>query len=500
MPLWFINPSRKRKMKRNPYGKCPKCRVILTPSGRVCFACKWRGKKNPKSRKTGKQIRTKAGRFKRQSYRSFIKRTKTGQFSKNPHKKGKKMARRLSLKRLIARARRRLRKNPYVGRGKNRHWKKRTGKSLMKALKRRYAREYARKYKRKASKRRVKSYLKRVRRRVGVRKAVKTRKARRAAGYYQKRKRRKASKRAKSRKSAKRSRAGKKAARTRARKKAARRRAARKAARKRARKQSRRRGGRKMARKYRKLKHGRRTKKRHGRGVRALARGRRSIRYARKHGSGAAKRFLKRFRMRSNPLGMIKDVMANVLPLAAGFFASRFASAKVPSLPYVGDLIGKLGSVAPVVVAGGVLVGAHYLTKKIGKLAKYRTGIMSGAGLNLLFTAIDSFAPASVKGFLGMGDEGVYDEALGAYTSDVAGYEEVNGYESVEGYEEVGAMQELAAEEELGGWADGLTAGVASAKRLRALPARSMVSDVPGFGAGKLYTGVFASGGKGWGE
>ncbi|KKU98103.1 MAG: Sperm nuclear basic protein PL-I isoform PLIb, partial [Candidatus Jorgensenbacteria bacterium GW2011_GWC1_48_8] len=467
MPLWFINPSRKRKMKKNPYGKCPKCHVVLTPSGRVCAFCRGKAlKKNPfttsarklQARRQARWLAT-GGKLdslwesekersrkdrKKQVYKK--RHNKTGKFSKNPYKKGKSMKRRRpSLKRLIARAKARLygaarkqrikglrkkyRKNPWVGRGKNRRWQKRGGLDLAIRLAARAQREAVRKHGYSPSAKRAVTRFKK--------KAAKAYKKRLAAWRRQskamspkrrpsrKSPKRKAVKRARRKavsrvsKSRKRSLAGKKAARTRARKKAARRAAGRKAARKRKRKS----GGRKMARKFRRLKHGRRTKKRHGRGVRALARSRRSIKYSRRHGSGAARRYLKRYRMRSNPIAMLKDIASNVLPLAAAFFGARFVSSKVPGLPVVGPLLGNLGSGAPVAVAGAVAIGAHFLTKKVSALAKYRSAIMSGAGLNVLFTAIDAFAPASIKGFLGMGDSGVYDEALGNYTSDVAGYE-----------------------------------------------------------------------------
>ena len=634
MPLWFINPSRKRKMKKNPYGKCPKCHVVLTPSGRVCAFCRGKAlKKNPfttsarklQARRQARWLAT-GGKLdslwesekersrkarKKQAYkkrktlkknpksqdwrntrrRKFWKeqlakkaliilkrkRDKTGKFNKNPHKKGKSMQRqrsrgkgatlskeyrkwkktlkklspeariqkrwdriyasypkenpykkgksmkrrRPSLKRLIARAKARLygaarkqrikglrkkyRKNPWVGRGKNRRWQKRGGLDLAIRLAARAQREAVRKHGYSPSAKRAvtrfkkkaaKAYKKRLAawRRQSRAMAPKRRPARKSPKRKAvKRARRKAVSRVS--KSRKRSLAGKKAARTRARKKAARRAAGRKAARKRNRKS----GGRKMARrKFRRLKHGRRTKKRHGRGVRALARSRRSIKYSRRHGSGAARRYLKRYRMRSNPIAMLKDIASNVLPLAAAFFGARFVSSKVPGLPVVGPLLGNLGSGAPVAVAGAVAIGAHFLTKKVSALAKYRSAIMSGAGLNVLFTAIDAFAPLSIKNLLGMGDDGVYDEALGAYSADVAGYEEVNGYEEVSGYEETGASEELGAEEELGGvFSEG--AAVGAAARLKALPARSMVRDVPGWGGGNMYTGVFAGGGKGWG-
>ena len=477
MPLWFVNPRKRRGYKKNPYGKCPKCRVVLTPGGKTCAFCKakWLNKNPRKGRKMPRK------RMKKSTLRRLIA---------TANRKLSGAARKARVKSL----RKKFWQNPWVGQGKNRKWEKRSGLDVALRLEARAAREAARKHGKDAFA--IGDAMERTRRgvlrRLGVRKAKVTRtknkakKARAARKVAKKRKARKGKRMArkkarKGKKSSKRSKAAKKAARTRARKKAKRRAAARKAARSRKRK-----GGKKMARrrgrKFGKLKYGRHTKKRQGRGARAIRKARHTIRFTKRHGSGAARRVMKYYKMRSNPIAMFKDVAAQVLPLAVAFFGSRIAAEKVGSLPGVGGLLQKIpGGLAPVVVAGGLVYGVHYLTRKVAKLAKYRTAALSGAGLNLLLTALDSFAPKSVKDLIGMS----------GYQADLSSYEQVGDYEAVDGYEEVGAS------EELGGIAD-----IPSVSRYAALPSRSVVSPVPAWSApddSDLYAGVFSGGGKGWG-
>jgi hypothetical protein len=228
-----------------------------------------------------------------------------------------------------------------------------------------------------------------------------------------------AKKRKKSRKgkSSKRSAAARKGARTRKRNKAMRAAAARRG-----------RGRRKGHRKG-----GRRSYKRRARrtGVRSLQRARRIIRRKGRKRWTRARRFITRHRMRSNPSfkGMI-DVVKQALPVAGAFYAGRILANKVTAIPAVGGLVGRLGVHAAPAMAAATLFGGTMLAAKVRPLARYSGAIATGLGLNLVFTLIDAYMPASVKGLIGVGDDGLYDEAL-------ADYENVGDYENVEGYENI---------------------------------------------------------------
>lgn len=304
------------------------------------------------------------------------------------------------------------------------------------------------------------------------------------------RKKAKAAKKRKRRKSRKggtkaaRKRAGKKAAATRARKKAARSRAAKRGARKRKGRKGRK-GGRKMARrrKHRKVRRlkARARRKRYGRGVRSLVRARRSIKYSRKHGSGFARRYLKRYRMRSNPMGAAKDMIKSALPVVIGIAAARAVTVGLDHIPGVSGMLAKVPVVAPGVVRAAAGAAAVYaLTRFVPPLKKYQNPAMLGAGVNLLLSAVAAYAPASIQGWIGAGE---YQDVSG-YVSDVGEYEEMGNYE------EMGAMQDAA------GWAEGLAKGVGRHSALRQLPSHSVVDEVPGFSEGDFQEGIFAN--TGW--
>jgi hypothetical protein len=177
-------------------------------------------------------------------------------------------------------------------------------------------------------------------------------------------------------------------------------------------------------------------------------------------------------------------------------------------------------------VAGLAVVAANFATKK-GPLAKWRAGIMLGTSLNLVDSLVSAFAPLNVRQMFGLGDSGMYDQAMGEFVTvgdylqvgaepiddDIAlsDYVEMSGVE-----EELGAIQEeLGVEEELGNGSPfgdsgpNRLGGVGQSSMLKALksasavgvvPTRSFVKNVPHAGAGYdnpnlLYTGIFA---RGW--
>ena len=265
-------------------------------------------------------------------------------------------------------------------------------------------------------------------------------------------------------------------------------------------------------------------------GVKALRRARRSIKRARRRG-GRAGAYARRYHMRANPglAGIPGTLMAAVkvaVPVAASLYLTRFIVAKIgPSIPGLNSMPAQLQGPA---LATGMVVLASFATKK-GPLAKYRAGIMIGVSLNLVDTLVKAFAPDSVKTMFGLGDSGMYDQALGEYArigdylqvgavepidDDIAlsDYVEMSGIE-----EELGAIQEeLGVEEELGNGGgspfgdDGPNnlGGVGQSSMLKALksasavgvvPQRSFVKQIPSAGPGydnpsALYTGNFSGG------
>lgn len=217
---------------------------------------------------------------------------------------------------------------------------------------------------------------------------------------------------------------------------------------------------------------------------------------------------------------MLIDLVKRAIPVLASIYGTRFVINKIgPHIP----MINRLGAFQGPVLATLAAVGAHYATKKVGKLAKYRTEIMLGTGLNLLDVVVKTFAPASVKSMLGIGD--IYDQAMGDYLSvgGMGDYLSVGGtpidddiamsdYIAVgsDGVEEelgFGVEEELGfgVEEELG---NDLLGGVSQGAMVRQVPtrgflepvpARSFTRNIPAASAqldnpGSLFQGVFRGG------
>lgn len=277
------------------------------------------------------------------------------------------------------------------------------------------------------------------------------------------------------------------------------------------------RGARKYARKYRMRSNPRRHRRRYRRNprttVRAMMRARRSIRN-RKDRFGAA--YATRYRMRSNPGGAFVDALKSAAFIAAPLYLARAASYSLASkVPGLNMVPAKFQGTAMAALLGVV---GHFATKKIAKLAKYRSSVMIGLGLNFLDNALSALAPATLKSRIGLAGD-VFADGLGDYVS-VAGAPPIDDnmtlsdYVSVSDYVEVGAEEELGAtvEEELGleqelGM-DNLLGGIAQSSMLapvapvsplQTVPARSFTKDVPRAGQGydnprNLYGGVFSGG------
>lgn len=203
--------------------------------------------------------------------------------------------------------------------------------------------------------------------------------------------------------------AGKKAARTRARNKAAR-------------SAARRKGGRKG----RRRRGGKRAFVRTG--MRSLVRARRMIRRKGRKRNTRAYKYIKARRMRSNPSirGMV-DIVKRAVPVVGAFYIGRIAANKVTQIPAVGGVIGKLGIHAGPAVAAATLLGGTLLTAKVRPLAKYAGDVAMGLGVNLIFTLVDTYVPDSIKHTVGLGDAGLYDEALGEYDNTLGEYDTTLG-------------------------------------------------------------------------
>jgi hypothetical protein len=271
----------------------------------------------------------------------------------------------------------------------------------------------------------------------------------------------------------------------------------------------------------RKRRSGRGRRRSSRRAVPALRRARRAIKRARRRRGGAAYNYVRRHRMRSNAGGGLVSVMMGAVKQAASvavaLYGTRFL---INTLGYRIPMIDRLGAFAKPAVAIGAVVGAHYGTRK-GPLAKYRTAIMLGVGLNLIDTLVGAFAPASVKGMFGLAGDGVYDRAIMGDYVEVGDYLKIGDYIEVGAEQDLGLEQEMGLEQELGALEQDLgdedsehplsrplLGGVPQSAFMRpvgrrqmvaAIPERSFVSDVPTVGQGfdnedRLYAGVFAGG------
>ena len=309
------------------------------------------------------------------------------------------------------------------------------------------------------------------------------------------------------RKSSKRSRAAKKAARTRKANKARRSAAAKRAYRKRnkkgsrkmARKGKRRRSRRIAARRSRAIKKYRRVRRRgrvrKGKGY-SIRRARRSILFTRAHGRGKARAYLSKYRMRSNPVRGLIDALKMALPVAAGYVGARLAAANFARIPGVSSLPAVVLNHSGPIAALLAVVGANYLTNKVGALRKHRTGIMSGVALNAVMTLVGAYAPDSIKGYIGAGDY-AYNDAMSNYYAAQADYVTSDDYIESSDYVETGAFEDMAAYEDMAGLGP-----IPHQNQLVAATQRSAFVQVPSWepelSRSGLHTGIFGKGGTGW--
>lgn len=208
-------------------------------------------------------------------------------------------------------------------------------------------------------------------------------------------------------------------------------------------------------------------------------------------------------------LDMVKtSVVRQALPTAAGVALGRFIGGYLPMVPGVSSVTGMLGRAADPVLSAATLVVGGILTSKVGILRKFQPGIMTGLGLNVVYSLVAQFVP-SMGGFFGL--SGVYDTALAGYTADTAGYETVDGYETVGEYESVSGFEADVAgvEADLAGVSPfsrgygNLRAPVPHRPAVAALPAHSMTAAVEPWTPASdddaaLYGGIFGGRRVGW--
>lgn len=207
---------------------------------------------------------------------------------------------------------------------------------------------------------------------------------------------------------------------------------------------------------------------------------------------------------------MVIGLAKRALPVVGGFVLARAVISKIgPRIP----MIDRLGAFRDVLLAAAMPIGFAWASKKVSFLNKYKGEFMLGMGINLVQTVISQFAPASVKGLLGM--SGMYD-SMGEYvglsdylmtgTTPIDDDIALSDYVTVGVEEELGSdglQQELGLEQELGGIGgvsqNSLLAPVPTRGFLGPIPSRSFTKAIPAAGvgydnAGTLYTGIFGGG------
>lgn len=239
----------------------------------------------------------------------------------------------------------------------------------------------------------------------------------------------------------------------------------------------------------------RRKGKRRHTGLKAAKRARRTIRYQARRKRGPGYSYIKKHRMRANPLmGDLMAVGKAVIPVAASLYLTRFVTKN-----YGGSIPGlsSLGNFAQPALAAAFLVAAHFATDKVGFLKKHRAGIMIGVGINLVDSLFRALAPASVLTQVGLSDYIQIGPGAGIGEYITTGLETDMGE-----YIEVGAEEDLGAlQEELGDAAaqPAMTAPVPQTAMVATVPNQSYTRTVnrPGPGFDKrdtVYTGLFAGG------
>lgn len=236
---------------------------------------------------------------------------------------------------------------------------------------------------------------------------------------------------------------------------------------------------------------------------------RRRRRTGRAHARRRVHRRYGKRRYRKNPGGMLIDLAKQVVPVALGYIGANIVINRVgPMIPGVAAL----GSLQQPLLAVATTYLAHIGTKKVAVLAKHKNEIMLGAGLAMVKSLFQAFAPASVQSMVGMSDYVSMSDyvAVGGAPPlredfTLSDYVAVGG-DGLE--EELGLTEELGVEEALGdarlGGLPGPTNGglmktVPTMAFMQPVPARSFTKPVPAAGgsydnSNQVYTGIFGGG------
>ncbi|MDX1421549.1 MAG: hypothetical protein R3322_00325 [Kiloniellales bacterium] len=197
------------------------------------------------------------------------------------------------------------------------------------------------------------------------------------------------------------------------------------------------------------------------RGIRGLWKARRSIIYQKGYGNAAARNFMKRYRMRSNPRGALIDSVKMAIPVAGSMYAAKAA---VTALDKQFEAqLARLGKFSKPVLAGAVLAAGAFITARIKApmVQQNRQHILMGLGVNLLDTSLRSLMPEQYKKYLGASVDDAAKDAVkngdsaaptggfwstgDIYDQGLSEYVEMGQYEA-----ELGEYVQLGAEEELG--------------------------------------------------
>lgn len=218
----------------------------------------------------------------------------------------------------------------------------------------------------------------------------------------------------------------------------------------------------------------------------------------------------RRYGRRRNPgfAGLMGLVM-KAAPVAASLYGARLLSGrvvdKIPGLDQIPE------RARGPVLAGGLALLGHILTRRVKFLSGHREGIMVGLGINFLDKLVKALSPDLAAQF-GV-SEYVAVDGLG-WAPPIDDQITMGEYVAVGDYEQdLGVEQDLGAEEDLGMFETELgsfddrklggvtrgqmTAPVGSMKYLAPVPPRSFTAPVPGFGhqfdePKDLQVGMFA--------
>lgn len=271
--------------------------------------------------------------------------------------------------------------------------------------------------------------------------------------------------------------------------------------------------------------------------VRALKRARRAIKKARGgHARRAASSYVKKYKMRTNPrrrrgrrsnpsamLAMLKATAKRALPVVGGMVVSKLGATQLTALASKVTALAPHAKHVKAALSVGMVLAANMLASKVAPLRKWKDELVLGAAVAAVHTLISSYLPASVKGFLGLGEYLTVGEYLtsGEYVS-TSGYVSPemaaalpggNNYYQDTGadvYEELGTdvYEELGADvyEELGDFAGKTPAMLAQPQSVSALvvppsvPGMRPVQSYADAHTKDMYTGIFSKGFTGYSE